>query len=335
MPTKKPAVAVITRTKDRPLLLERAIKSVVNQTFEDWQMIIVNDAGDKQAVDPLVEKYADQAKDRIKVVHNKKSNGMEAASNIGLKSSDSTYVVIHDDDDAWDPTFLEKAVGFMESDEHLVNDIGGVICYSTRIVETISGNSVKENYREDYNGYLYELSFFRLCARNLFPPISFLYKRDAFKKLSGKFEGMYNEELPVLGDWEFNIRFMQEFEIGLIPEHLAYYYHRTKDKNASSQYANSVIGGMDKHQYYDNYLRNKWLKEDIKNNQLGLGYVTNLSRLLFDSHHQQWEANVRINSLVKQLSPELLEYEPKWYQKMWSKLTGRMIRPKNLHYDKP
>jgi glycosyltransferase involved in cell wall biosynthesis len=51
-------VAVITRTKDRPLLLERAIKSVHNQTFKDYVHIIINDGGDSIALEKFLKTYA-------------------------------------------------------------------------------------------------------------------------------------------------------------------------------------------------------------------------------------------------------------------------------------
>ena len=56
---KQPKVAVITRTKNRNILLERALKSVHQQTMEDFVHIIYNDSGDEAAVEMLLEKYKD------------------------------------------------------------------------------------------------------------------------------------------------------------------------------------------------------------------------------------------------------------------------------------
>jgi glycosyltransferase involved in cell wall biosynthesis len=57
MVSKVPKVAVVTRTKDRPVLLERAIQSVHSQTMKDFIHVIYNDGGDASSVDALVEKY--------------------------------------------------------------------------------------------------------------------------------------------------------------------------------------------------------------------------------------------------------------------------------------
>ena len=50
------SVSIITRTKNRPLFLARAIKSVTTQTYTEWQHIIVNDAGNKEIVENIVFK---------------------------------------------------------------------------------------------------------------------------------------------------------------------------------------------------------------------------------------------------------------------------------------
>ena len=73
-------VAIITRTKNRVLLLDRAVKSVLCQTFDNWQHVIVNDGGDANPVDELVDRYLDQYAGRLTVIHNTQSKGMEAAS---------------------------------------------------------------------------------------------------------------------------------------------------------------------------------------------------------------------------------------------------------------
>lgn len=84
-PTK---IAVITRTKDRPLLLARCIRTVLEQTETDWIHVIVNDGGDPAPVDAAVKRHADRYRNRVRVIHNATSAGMEAASNIGIRASE-------------------------------------------------------------------------------------------------------------------------------------------------------------------------------------------------------------------------------------------------------
>jgi len=297
--TKKPygKVAVITRTKNRPILLVRAIESVINQEYTDWLMVIVNDGGDPKPVDALVAKFKDKLDGRIHVIHNPKSLGMEAASNKGINSCDSDYVIIHDDDDAWHPTFLNRTVDFIENNSNYKN-LGGVVTYMELVYEEISGDNVTEIRREGCRHWIPELTLWQMAAGNLFAPISFLYKRSVFKEIGGS----YREDLPVLGDWEFNLRFMKHYDIGLIPEELSYYYHRIAGTN--NQYSNTVVDGVDKHSLYNQILRNELLREDIQNNQIGLGYLINQAHVMNVQHKQVQ----RLYHLLEQVYGRMIKY---------------------------
>lgn len=98
-------VSIITRTKNRPALLVRAIYSVLSQTHEDWELIIINDGGNKKCVEEVILKFASSLNNRLHIVHHEVSKGMEAASNAGLKLATGDFLIIHDDDDAWHPDF--------------------------------------------------------------------------------------------------------------------------------------------------------------------------------------------------------------------------------------
>ena len=96
------------RTKDRALFLSRAVSSVLGQTYSNWTLVVVNDGGDPAAVDAVLAEHAHRLADRVTVVHNPASVGMEAASNIGIRHANTHYLLIHDDDDTLEPEFLEN-----------------------------------------------------------------------------------------------------------------------------------------------------------------------------------------------------------------------------------
>ncbi len=264
-----PKVAVITRTKDRALLLRRAIASVLGQRFTDWQLVIVNDGGAPAPVDALVAEHRAVLGDRVRVIHHAQSKGMEAASNAGLKASQSDYVVIHDDDDSWHPDFLFETVAFLENNPTLIG-LGGVITHSLRVIERIENEQVIETARDPFNTWLEGVTLYRLAGRNAFPPISFVYKRRILDEI-----GYYREDLPVLGDWDFNLRFVAKYEIAVIPKTLAYYHHRAQAQ--SGAYGNTVVGGLDKHRYFDAYVRNELLRKELAAGTPGLGLLVGIS----------------------------------------------------------
>ena len=307
-----PAVAVVTRTKDRAVLLRRAIESVLSQGLADWVHVIVNDGGDPAPVDALVAGFQDRYAGRLQVIHNPRSLGMEAASNVGLRATDSRYVVIHDDDDSWEPDFLAATVAFLDSQGD--GRVAGVITHSVRIDERIAGGQVEIERRQPYNDWVRSITLFRMAGGNMFPPISFLFRRDMLERV-----GYYREDLPVLGDWEFNLRFLARHDIGVLPRPLALYHHRPS--NTDPAYANSIFGAQDKHALYDALIRNELMRQDLDTGRLGLGTLVNLGQ-----HLSLLE--LKLNALfdAARFSFRVLEtvLAPlRWASRTWRRLTGR------------
>lgn len=278
---KRARVAVITRTKNRAILLKRAVESVLSQKYQDWTHVIVNDGGAPEEIRRVLAPNMELYGGRVTVIDNPASLGMEAASNIGIRGCDSELVVIHDDDDSWHPDFLERCVAFMDADDKpsLGCEYGGVITYSLRILEEMDGESVKTVASDPFNTWMQSVSLYRLASSNTFPPISFLFRRKVLDEV-----GYFREDLPVLGDWDFHLRTCMQYEIGLIPELLAYYHHRTSIK--SGEYGNTVHAADYKHRTYDALYRNDLLRRDLREGKAGIGYLVNIGRS-FDHLHAQ------------------------------------------------
>jgi glycosyltransferase involved in cell wall biosynthesis len=249
----KPIVAIITRTKNRPILLKRAAESVAQQTYSDYVWVVVNDGGDPGAVHNVIEQSAVDRR-KVVVVNNPISVGMEAASNIGIRAAVSDYIVIHDDDDSWNPDFLKKTLGFLEGKHGL--RYSGVITRCEYVSEEIAGDTVIEHGRYPYMEWVRNVHLAEMACGNIFAPISFLYRRRLFDEVGG-----YNETLPVLGDWYFNLEFLLRADIGVLPEKLAYYHHRDRGGHASS-YSNSVIGGISKHEEFLSVASNEFVRRN-------------------------------------------------------------------------
>lgn len=275
----EPVVAIITRTKNRPVLLKRAAESVANQTYPHYQWVIVNDGGDEEVVRQVIGNCAVDRR-KIKLVSNSRSLGMEAASNRGIQASKSDYVLIHDDDDSLAPTYLEKSVSYLEARSG--KKYGGVITQTTYVSEEIRGDDVIIHDRYPYNDWIRNVQIGEMMTNNIFAPISFLYRRSVYDAVGG-----YNEELPVLGDWFFNLEFLLQADIGVLLEPLAFYHHRDRgDSSRSGIYSNSVIGGQSKHEEYASIMRNMFFRKyaDKHPGALGalMGYM--ISEIRHQSH---------------------------------------------------
>lgn len=256
-------VAVVTRTKDRPIMLPRALESVENQSFKDLLWVVVNDAGEKQHVDRLAL-IAREKGVEVNVVHRVQSSGMEAASNAGIRGSVSEFVVIHDDDDSWEPEFLTKIVAYLDQSPHLV----GAITHSNRVVESVGAERVEILSRHPYNTHLGSVQIAEMILENLFAPISFVFRRSAYDLVGG-----FDESLPVLGDWDFNLKMLMIGEIGVLPMVLANYHIRMEVNGTQIQYGNSITTGVNRHVIQDAAYRNAKLRQDIRENRVGLGVL--------------------------------------------------------------
>ena len=93
---QSPRVTVVTRTRNRPVLLTRALQSVGAQSFQDLELVIVNDAGSTESVDSALESAPEWLRERTRVVTNETSHGREAALEDGLAVSSCEFFAIHD-----------------------------------------------------------------------------------------------------------------------------------------------------------------------------------------------------------------------------------------------
>lgn len=286
-------VAVITRTKNRTMLLKRAVESVLDQTYANWVHVIVNDGGKQEPVDELLTTYAQRYNGRLQVIHNPESLGMEAASNKGINASQSEYVVIHDDDDSWEPRFLDACVCALEGCE--IPSVKGVATHINQIFERVDNNeTTHEISRRDFDPHLTSVSLPEISEINKFMPISFLFRKEVFDVI-----GMYDEELPVVGDWEFNIRFLSKFDLVVVKEKLANYYIRV---DSHEDYANTVTAGQDDHQFYRALIVNKHLRNELETGKITIGMLMTLGDYFHRVSGNTWRM-IQFIERLKNLAP--------------------------------
>jgi glycosyltransferase involved in cell wall biosynthesis len=245
-----PAVAVVTRTRDRPVFLRRALRSVRRQRFRDWVHVIVNDGGDPGVVQSLLAECPAEQRARVLVLNHAAPRGMEAASNAGIAGSASRYIALLDDDDTWHPEFLQACVGFLDSPAGA--KFGGVATRTVRVAEHVFGSTVVTLGRKSYNPSLTEVSFAGLLHRNQFTVHAFLYRRSAQQQVGG-----YPEEFRVLGDWDFNLRFAHQFPVAVVPLELANYHQRVFARRGAATNATGVVG-RDQQAHFTAVIRERW-----------------------------------------------------------------------------
>lgn len=259
-------IAVITRTKNRTLLLNRCLDSLGRQTYKDFLWVIVNDNGNIEEVETIAHR-AIELGILVKVIHRSENIGIAAAANNGIVDSTSEFIHIHDDDDTLESSFYQEVINFFDTKPHY----SGVVTSTTRVDEKIETGRVVILDRYEYYKFDSTLYIADMIWKNQFSPISFMYRRDVLTTI-----GMYDETLPVLEDWDFNLRFVQHYDIGAIPKFLANYHWRVGTQTGSL--TQTVTSGTSLHKEFTAIVRNKLLRQEIVSGKLGLGTLMTLGR---------------------------------------------------------
>lgn len=111
----KNQVSIITPNYNGVRYLSYAIESVLNQTWDNWEMIIIDDCSTDQSIS-MIEQY--RAKEpRIKLLFSQNNAGPANARNIGLNHASGQYIAFLDSDDIWFPQKLEKQIIFMQTND--------------------------------------------------------------------------------------------------------------------------------------------------------------------------------------------------------------------------
>ena len=244
-------VAIVMRTYERPLLLARALTSVCQQSFRDWHLVVVNNGGEPAPVDDMVAiARLANPEAAISVLHLAERVGMEEASNRGLAAVESEFFAIHDDDDTWRPGFLDVAVGALRSHA----DASAVVTGVTRVHETFTNGRVWPVRHEKFYLVPERLTFDGMIGNNTFPPIAAVFRSSLLDSV-----GWFDASLPVLGDWEFNLRAIEAGHFVFVPRRLANYHTRTADSDVAS--GNSITVGQELHRTTKAELQKRWEAE--------------------------------------------------------------------------
>lgn len=193
--------------------IEETLNSVLKQTFQVFQIIIVDD-GSNESTKEVLRTFEG---DGLQII-TQDNRGPSSARNLGIKKSKSEYVLIIDADDTFEATFLEKAMSILNRNPK----IGGV---SSHCNIFINKNKIISEHRPKGGGvtnFLFDNN-----------SVSFaLIRKKAWEEVGGYDEKMIHG----FEDWEFWIAITKKgWEVGMIPELL--FNYRIKNKNSVDQNA--------------------------------------------------------------------------------------------------
>lgn len=232
---KGPAVGVVIRTRDRPLFVVRALASVAAQSYPNWSIALINDGGARRPLEAAIaafRRHTPLPRGRLAVTHVPRSVGRSEAFNLGLRSLDTEFVTCLDDDDTWNPRFMERLVAFHAETAALVPDLGGVMSMLTAIREDVvteDGQTRIVELGEDSLPNAFKRTDFFLnpvayaCYRQDVMPVQWMLRRDAALATGG-----FPPEFNVMEDRAFVTRLLQHWRIAVLDEKLAFHHRRIR-----------------------------------------------------------------------------------------------------------
>lgn len=200
-----PVATVIIPSYNRPALLKRAIKSVLAQSFQNFELIVVDD-GSKHRLAEVESHFSDT---RLRFIKHSRNRGGAAARNTGVRRSSGKYIAFLDDDDEWLPSKLEKQIDLFE---RLSLKYGLVYCW----MAWISNGQVIKTRKPELRGNLFD---YVLATQPLGNCSTWIVRRSVFQRA-----GYFDDGLPRGIDGDFMRRVAQHFSMDFVPEILVRYH---------------------------------------------------------------------------------------------------------------
>jgi glycosyltransferase involved in cell wall biosynthesis len=200
----KPMVSVIIPTYKRPETLSRAIDSVLNQTYENIEIIVVDDneplSEHRKKTEKLMKNYENIKKVKY-IKHSKNRNG-SAARNTGIRYSNGKYIAFLDDDDEFLPDKIQNQVEKMES----LDETWGA-CY-TSYKKVMSDGTVQYS-AEKREGYLLVEALMRTLY--IYGGSNLLVRKSVVDKING-----FDESFKRNQDLEFLVRILKDYKLAYV-----------------------------------------------------------------------------------------------------------------------
>lgn len=225
-----PLVSIIVPVYKTEEHLKKCLQSVANQSFTDWECIVVNDGSDQPGhIDTVTNKHLRQ---KGRVIH-QENKGVYHTRNTAIKASLGKFIVCLDPDDYLHPDFLKKTTAVME--KHMNTSV--VYCWTQYV-----GNRT-DSLRPS------EIHLFWLLQRN-YITITSLFKKEVWSEIGG-----FDETMKIgLADWEFWIRTgLAGYTFTCVPEILFYYKISQKSMNTEATAKRFQIINYIRHKHHQIY----------------------------------------------------------------------------------
>lgn len=239
-----PRISVVIPSYNHEQYIAQAIQSVLDQTYQDFEIVITDDGSQDGTVD-VIRSFTDP---RIRLYSFERNRGACPAMNNNLREAKGEFIAVLNSDDLFIPDKLEKQVDYL--DKH--PEIGAVFGLPILIDE--AGNEYADK------SHLYKIVFkqpnrtrFEWLHHFFFQSNAFCHPTVLIRKLCYEKVGYFDERLAQLPDLDFWIRLCMEYEVYIMPETLIKFRMHSTEANASGNRSDANIRALVE---YSNILKN-------------------------------------------------------------------------------
>lgn len=193
-------ISVVIPSFNRREVLARAVRSVMEQTFSEWELIVVDDGSEDES-GKVVEETRDA---RVKYVY-QKHRGVSAARNLGIRLARGEWIAFLDSDDYWQPGKLERQVEALRARPHYR------VIYTDEIWIRRGRRVNPKKIHRKYGGWIYH----RCLPLCLISPSSVMLHQSVLDEM-----GSFDENYPVCEDYELWLRVAARHPVFFLEEPL-------------------------------------------------------------------------------------------------------------------
>ncbi len=267
---EKPLVSIIMPTFNRKKLLQEAIDSVLSQTYQNFELIIVDDS----STDSTKEFLKHLKHEKIRVLFNKTNMGPAASRNVALQHANGEYIAYLDSDNEWDKYYLEASVASF----YKLNDADAI--YSGQLIYPDKSSSIQKIRFGAYNKSL-------LRNRNYIDLNCFCHKRSILQDI-----GMFDESLERLEDWDLILRISNNNKMYSVPFLHSKYY----DFNDSDRISNFYLLNNEKNSFNEHYV--ELIQNKNKINSKEYPPLTRKVSIVIPSYQSLKDLKECVNSII-------------------------------------
>jgi len=245
--------SVIMPVWNRVNIVQKAIKSVLSQTFKEYELIIIDD-GSTDNLKRVVQSYLSENIKYYKISH----QGVVAARNYGIERSKGDFIAYLDSDNTWNPDFLSEM--YKALNKNGTRNEAAYCRYNFYKKDSSTGKV----YLSEVKGE--KFVFKKLLLTNYIDLNTFVHAKKCLKKV-----GFFDTRLRRLSDWDLIIRITSKYQPVYVQEVLVNYYFSTfkntltKNKNkkkgdyylVKSKYNRQITINHDKNRYKCENISNK------------------------------------------------------------------------------